>query len=130
MNYRKIVFTALVSFTSAIAGVYVFNTYFNNAPKIVYTENPAKVQYASLPNTRSAQPIDFRYAASTATPSVVHVKSVIKAEPVVMRGGRDPFRDFFGDDFGQYFHGQNPYQGARVGTGSGVIERRWLHCYE
>src|SRR5690606_14176119 len=65
---------------------------------------------------------DFRYAASAATPSVVHVKSVVKVAPVSMQGRRDPFRDFFGDDFYQYFHGQNPYQGrARVGTGSGVI---------
>lgn len=122
MQYRKIVFTALVSFTSAVAGVYVFDKYFNHDPKIVYSENPAKVTFASLSNARSGtQPVDFRYAAATVTPSVVHVKSMIKVEPVSMRG-RDPFRDFFGDNFGNYFHGPNPYQGgARVGTGSGVI---------
>lgn len=121
-NYKKILFTTALSFGSAVAGVYVFNKYFNDKTEVIYSENPAKVTFASLPNTRSAQPIDFRYAASIATPSVVHVKSVVKVAPVSMQSRRDPFRDFFGDDFYQYFHGPNPYQGgARVGTGSGVI---------
>jgi serine protease Do len=123
MNLRKIGFTALVSFLSAFAAIAVFN-HFGLLPKQVQVlEQGPQGQLAAYSLAKSeSQPIDFRYAAAQATPSVVHIKSTIKPQKVNMQQGRDPMRDFFGDDFYYYFHGQSPYNNQpQVGTGSGVI---------
>ncbi|MEZ4888955.1 MAG: Do family serine endopeptidase [Chitinophagales bacterium] len=71
-------------------------------------------------------PADFTYAAEKTTPAVVHIKSTEKARTV--RGGdpqgANPFKDFFGDGFDEFFFNPNGRGGQpqpRVGTGSGVI---------
>jgi Do/DeqQ family serine protease len=125
MNIRKIGFTAFIAFVSAFAAVAIFNKIglITQQVQIVESNNtPAK--FAALPASKSeVQPIDFRYAAATSTPSVVHIKSTFKAEKASYRGNsRDPFRDLFGDDFFHYFQGPNPYQRQpQMATGSGVI---------
>ena len=122
MKLQKIAFTSFVSVVSTIAVLAVYNYYFAPVPKITYVEQTPTTRLAAYSTVSNAQPIDFRYAAAAATPGVVHVKSTFKASPVAMRRGRDPFQNLFGDDFYQYFQGQNPYQQqAQVATGSGVI---------
>ncbi len=72
-------------------------------------------------------PADFTYAAEKTTPAVVHIKSTQRARTVRGNGGQDmnPFKDFFGDGFDEFFFGPNGGRGGqpqpRVGTGSGVI---------
>ncbi|MFK7906661.1 MAG: S1C family serine protease, partial [Chitinophagales bacterium] len=74
-------------------------------------------------------PADFTYAAEKTTPAVVHIKSTQKARVVSGGGGRqdmNPFKDFFGDGFDEFFFGPNGrgrggQPQPRVGTGSGVI---------
>ncbi|MFT3948506.1 MAG: trypsin-like peptidase domain-containing protein [Agriterribacter sp.] len=75
----------------------------------------------------SASPVDFEKAASSAVPSVVHIKTTTKAKQVSGRGGQDqdPFGGMFGDNdmfkryFGEGMQGmQQPEQRA---SGSGVI---------
>ncbi len=120
-SMKKIAFTAIVAFVSAFAAVATFNYFgvFNQQVSIVQEQTPA--QLANFTISNAAQPIDLRYAAATATPTVVHIKSTMKVEKTSMRGN-DPFQDFFGNDFFRYFHGPNPYQNQpQVGTGSGVI---------
>ncbi|MFN8310823.1 MAG: Do family serine endopeptidase [Chitinophagales bacterium] len=123
MKFRQVIFTVMVSFVSAFAAVSVYK--HTNQESQVQAVNLVRTpaHYASLPAySHSTQPVDFRYAASVATPAVVHIKSIIKAEQVAMRRGRDPLQDFFGDNFNYFFHGQNPYQPReQVATGSGVI---------
>lgn len=123
MNLKRTAFTALVSVVSALGALAVYQHYFAPPTRITYVESAPAARLASYSSgSSSAQPIDFRYAAATSTPAVVHVKSTFKAAPVAMRRGRDPYRDLFGDDFFQFFQGPNPYQSqAQVATGSGVI---------
>lgn len=122
MNIRKIGFTALVAFISAFAAVALFNQLGWNKQEVAIIESGTPARLAALSKSNEVQPIDFRYAAATSTPSVVHIKSTFKAEKVSMRGQQDPFQDLFGNDFFKYFHGPNPYQSQpQVATGSGVI---------
>ncbi|MCS6935829.1 MAG: Do family serine endopeptidase [Chitinophagales bacterium] len=117
---NRLFVTALVAFISAFAAVGLYNYMGWNKPQVIINDTtPAKLaSYA--PARTEVQPIDFRYAASVATPTVVHIKSTYKAEkPTTFR---DPFRDLFGDDFFHFFHGPNPYnRQPQVSTGSGVI---------
>jgi serine protease Do len=126
MNFKKFAFTVIVSVVSALGAVMAYQHYFTPTERITYIDNNTPIRRASMAmmNTSSAQPIDFRYAASASTPCVVHVKSTFKTEPVSMRGGRQ--QDLFGDDFFQFFHGPNPYQRQQeqMATGSGVIVSR------
>lgn len=121
MNMKRTFFTALVAFASAFAAIGVYNYLgWNKQQVVINTEStPAKLA-AMSPALSESQPIDFRFGASVATPSVVHIKSTYKVEKTTSY--RDPFKDFFGDDFFQYFHGPSPYsKQPQVATGSGVI---------
>ena len=122
MKLQRLAFTALVSVVSAIAVLTVYNHYFAPVPTITYVAQAPVARLAAYSSSTTSQPIDFRYAAAAATPGVVHVKSTFKAAPVAMKRGRDPFQNYLGDDFFQFFQGPNPYQQqAQVATGSGVI---------
>jgi len=70
----------------------------------------------------------FRHAAKIATPSVVVVRSEMKARPVGVERGRGrnpfegtPFEDFFGDQMPEGFEFRGPMPPRRGGVGSGVI---------
>jgi Do/DeqQ family serine protease len=123
MRFGKILSLLFVSFVSASASVFIYSHFFIPKTQVAIEPTSPPSRFASLPNVNlSSQPIDFRYAASAATPSVVHVKSVFKAETVTYRREQDPFQDFFGNDFYKYFHGPNPYKSQpQQATGSGVI---------
>jgi len=122
MNFKRIVFTVMISVMSALGAVITYEHYFP-VDKLAIVDSIAPARLASLPlmNSSSAQPIDFRYAAAASTPCVVHVKSVFKAEKVAYQ--KSPFpQDMFGNDFFHFFQGPNPYQPQdQVATGSGVI---------
>lgn len=120
MNIKTILSVISASMLSAVLAIVGYQKLFPPKQTIQIVEQvPAKL--ATYNSSTTVQPVDFRYAAATATPSVVHIKSSYKAEPVSFRG-RDPFRDFFGDEMFKYFYGPNPYQSQpKVATGSGVI---------
>lgn len=121
MNMKRTFFTALVAFASAFAAIGVYNYLGWNKQQVVINTESTPAKLAAMSPARSeSQPIDFRFGASVATPSVVHIKSTYKVEKTTSY--RDPFKDFFGDDFFQYFHGPSPYsKQPQVATGSGVI---------
>ncbi|MBL7777360.1 MAG: Do family serine endopeptidase [Chitinophagales bacterium] len=118
---KRTFFTALVAFASAFAAIGVYNYLGWNKQQVVINTESTPAKLAAMSPARSeSQPIDFRFGASVATPSVVHIKSTYKVEKTTSY--RDPFKDFFGDDFFQYFHGPSPYsKQPQVATGSGVI---------
>ena len=67
--------------------------------------------------------MDFTTAAEKAMPSVVHIKATKSGMNIASnRRTIDPFRDFFGDDwgFGSPFFGQ-PQSRTQISSGSGVI---------
>ena len=123
MSIKKIGFTAFVAFVSAFAAVATFNYLgWNKQQVAIVDSNNTPAKFAAYSKNVEAQPIDFRYAAATSSPSVVHIKSTFKAEKVSMQGQQDPFQDMFGNNFFKYFQGPNPYQSQpQVATGSGVI---------
>ncbi|MBK7408620.1 MAG: trypsin-like peptidase domain-containing protein [Saprospirales bacterium] len=87
------------------------------------TRSPAPY-YARQTNYLNAAPVntapfDFTEAARRSTQAVVHISAKESKEKAANRAPQnDPFRFFFGDDFGGFPFG-NP--GPRQGTGSGVI---------
>ncbi len=126
MNTKKIGFTALVSFISAFAAVAVLNYFGFNKQVVTLTQSQTPARYASYNMPKNeVQPIDFRYAAATSTPCVVHITSTYKPERTAYRGNgqEELFKQFFGNDFSQFFRGPNPYgnQAPMKATGSGVI---------
>lgn len=58
--------------------------------------------------------LNFVYAAKSATPAVVHIRTSYTSE---MADVRNPFQDFFRDYYGE----RSPRQRERQGAGSGVI---------
>jgi Do/DeqQ family serine protease len=84
------------------------------------------VNYAGFFGERTpANSIDFTAAATAATPAVVHIKTITKAKKITnnLPKQRNPFSDFFGDDFFDFFWGpqmpqMTPEQRA---SGSGVL---------
>jgi len=99
MNIRKIGFTAFVAFVSAFGAVATFNYLGLNKQQVAIVEQGMPAKFAAYERSNSTQPIDFRYAAATSTPSVVHIKSTFKAERAASNGYQDPYQDFFGNDF-------------------------------
>ena len=79
----------------------------------------AAVQTAHFNAAPTSMPFDFKEAALRSMPAVVHIEASESKETALNRSRQsDPFRFFFGDDFGFPFGG-----GAmpKSGTGSGVI---------
>lgn len=117
----------------AVLGLGGYAFYSNQyRPQNSLFEN-GKVQAFQTSNSTSPQgeyagPVDFEKAAETATPSVVHIKTVTKFKQTRQPEGgsqQDPFGGFFGGDdlFQRFFGGQGrsfqrPDQRA---SGSGVI---------
>jgi len=123
MSLKKMIPTALVAFVSAFAAVGIYNHLGWNKQQVnIVEQTPIAKVAAYTIGKGDIQPIDFRYGAAAATPSVVHIKSTFKPERPTANRGNDPFKDLFGDDFYYYFHGQSPYSNQpQVATGSGVI---------
>ena len=127
MKFKQVVVTVLVSVISTLSALSVYQ-YFNikNQQQVISVAEKTPAHYAYMPLANATQPADFRFAASVATPAVVHIKSLIKAEPAAVHRGRDPMQDFFGNNFDYFFHRQNPYGQPReqTATGSGVLVSR------
>jgi Do/DeqQ family serine protease len=120
MKMRNLLSVGLVASVFGTGSAMLYQKFLAPAPVAVVQQMPARLAAHSVVAT--TQPIDFRYAASSATSSVVHVKSTYKPQAAPGARGRNPLQDFFGDDFFQFFHGPNPYRAEpQTSTGSGVI---------
>jgi serine protease Do len=97
------------------------NFTLSNAPA-----NVSLFKDASYTGTPSPDPgINFENAAEKAVPAVVHIKTLTKAKQASMQDMQDnPFKDFFGEGFGDLFGGAGRGQGMtpeQRASGSGVI---------
>lgn len=118
MNAIKITLTGLISIISSIAVLFVYINFFHTDPGATDSfsvQEPIPVQFSEYTAGEGSAvklPADFSFAASVSTPTVVHVKRTYTQEIRY----HNPFRDFFGNDFGP--QGQEQ---TRVSSGSGVI---------
>lgn len=104
---------------AVIGGLLVLGgNYYLNPPQseTAINQNSRAVNNVNVSAANGVAPVDFTMAAEKSMPVVVHIEAE-GASPQAnrQRGGNDPFRQFFGDDF---FFGR---RGPQKGSGSGVI---------
>ncbi|MEN0005134.1 MAG: trypsin-like peptidase domain-containing protein [Bacteroidota bacterium] len=97
-----------------LAGIYFISP--SPAPFTQQAGQAVPIRNLNVSATTNAVPFDFKEAAATSTPAVVHISASAKGSERQQESD-NPFNFFFGDDF---FFG-NPFDGPKKGTGSGVI---------
>jgi serine protease Do len=115
-NWKAIVLVGLLSSATTIAGFKLLDS--GSERDVILKESPAEslTRFTST-GMPAGTPGDFTYAAETATPTVVHIKSsMMRQSRDVSSQMPDFFRDFFGEDMGR----QRGPQRAEA-SGSGVI---------
>ncbi len=128
MKLKSILLIIIISALTAVLSVWGYNRYLQNQYAGYQESGKLPVNYAGFfdKNNPPAGPIDFTAAATSATPAVVHIKTVIKAKKVTnnLPKSRNPFSDFFGDDdpFSQFFGGpRSSMMPEQRASGSGVF---------
>lgn len=125
MNLKNIIAVVAISASTAVLSVWGFSKYQQHQYAGIQDPGKLPVNYAGFfgNNNSPAAVVDFTPAATSATPAVVHIKTKTKARQVSnsqQRGGRNPFSDLFGDDFGDFFGGPRMIPEQRA-SGSGVL---------
>src|SRR6476469_821524 len=127
MTSKQLVAVVLVSAATSVGSVLGISKYQQQqqlASNLPETSSLFKNTRYTGENAVGGPVVDFEKAATKAAPAVVHIKVRIKPKQVAagpeMQG--NPFKDFFGDEFGDMFSGrggsrQSPEQ---RGSGSGV----------
>jgi len=125
MSKRNLYFAMILSsFLGGIIAIGGYNAFVGTqVQQVVPVDNPNQVSLTNyvFDSTDFVVPegLNFVYAAKSATPAVVHIRTKYAAS----RGGtasRNPMEEFFKDYFGdQYDHGGGRSPG--MGAGSGVI---------
>ncbi|MDX2001641.1 MAG: Do family serine endopeptidase [Chitinophagales bacterium] len=117
MKAKHVILTVAISFLSAFAAIYGYGKIAGKQSIYVTNDNTAKpIMVSGYANAPSIGSLDFTRAASLSTPAVVHVTTVTtsKQQPIDFF---NPFRDFFGDNWGYNYGTPQP----RMASGSGVI---------
>jgi len=111
-----------ISIATSLLSIWGYGTWLRNQSVSIQNDGKLPVNYAGFfdKDTPSGIP-DFTAAATSATPTVVHIKTKIKGSTVSSKS-RNPFGDMFGDDdpFFQFFGGPRSMPDQQA-SGSGVI---------
>src|SRR5438045_8282016 len=108
MRVKQLVAVITVSAATTVGTIFGYNEYqksqqgsFNFSPSSSLFKN---MGYTN-DNSASAPMVDFEKAATKAAPAVVHIKTLTKAKQVAADPNEqdNPFKDFFGDGFGDMF---------------------------
>lgn len=124
MTLKQTTAVVLVSAATSLGSVWGFSQLQQHPLASNLPVSSSLFKNASYTEGRTASPlIDFEKAATKASPAVVHIRTVLKAQAV--SGGQDnPFKDFFGDQFDDLFGGGQgngrPMPKQRA-SGSGVL---------
>lgn len=124
MTLKQTTAVVLVSAATSIGSVWGFGQFQQHQLASNVPASSSLFKNASYVEGRNASPlVDFEKAATKATPAVVHIRTVLKAQAVSGPAQDNPLKDFFGDQFDDLFGGQGngrmmPKQRA---SGSGVI---------
>lgn len=129
MTRTQLAAILLVTTSTSVASAWGFNKYMQEHHAVAYTPgnggSAGTARYADYTEPSAGGPtVDFEKAATKGAAAVVHIRTVTKAKQVAGgSGSQNPFKDLFGDDFGDLFGGrggngfQSPEQRA---SGSGV----------
>jgi serine protease Do len=136
---KNLFFSGLIALIVSVSSIGVYSWFYNTKKtvKIEHINNvPSNAALYTVDENGNAIPLDFNETAEKVLDAVVHIKSTHvyggNSQGFEYRNIPDPFRDFFGDEFEQFFEPRfrfetpksNPRSKdnpSRVGTGSGVI---------
>src|SRR5437868_2533498 len=111
MTFKRISFTAFIAIVSTLITIAGFSYFSNKSMQQTFEQKQAAKFTPVSYSTGGEVPagLDFRYAAKMTTSGVVHIKTTY-APRSASRGGENPFKDFFGDDFMNPFGNMQPFQ--------------------
>jgi len=122
MKLKNVFLVVAISIATSLLSIWGYGTWLRNQSVSIQNNGKLPVNYAGFfdKDTPSGIP-DFTAAATSATPTVVHIKTKIKGSTVSSKS-RNPFGDMFGDDdpFFQFFGGPRSMPDQQA-SGSGVI---------
>jgi serine protease Do len=123
MTVKQSLAAILVVAATSVGSMWGYSQYEQRHSTTISTENNSLFKPASYTSPVTDGPgVDFEKAATKAVPSVVHIKTLTKAKQATAPDMQDnPFRDFFGDGFGDMFGGRNAQPQVQRASGSGVI---------
>jgi len=127
MNFKTMAAVVAISATTALVSVWGVSKF--TAYQQAGIQDPSKLPFNYVGFNNNNAPgvaVDFTPAATTAVPAVVHIKTKTKERQISGGGsggsrGRNPFSDFFGEDFGDFFGGGPRVMPEQRASGSGVI---------
>ena len=128
---KNMLFAGLIALVVSLTTIFVQRQFGpEKSIKIEHiTSTPGQQAVFTMDEKGNVMPLDFKQTAKRVVNGVVHIQSTMMynqdQSPQAYRSVPDPFRDFFGEEFKEFFRQpQQPRNGeipARVGTGSGVI---------
>ncbi len=128
MTARNLAAVILVSTATSIGSVWGYGKFQQHQSLASYSSPSSSIQnnarYTGYnENVADGPMVDFEKAASKAAPAVVHIKTLTKAKQVAGGSGMqsNPFRDLFGDGFGDMMPEGRPSSRDQRASGSGVI---------
>jgi Do/DeqQ family serine protease len=124
MTAKQSFATIAIAASTTLGTIWGYNHYLQNQPSALDTPSTASLfKDASFTGTKAGDlAVDFEKAATRAVPAVVHIKTLTKAKAANMPDmQQNPFRDFFGDDFGDMFGGRGMQAQPQRASGSGVL---------
>jgi serine protease Do len=118
---RKIGIIILAACVGGFVALGAYKLFEPNTTSSFDTKQSLPVSNVNLPNEGLENTtLDFRAVAAMATPAVVHIKTTYQNPVANNTPFIDPFHDFFGDGFEDFFGRRMP-KGPVKGSGSGVI---------
>jgi len=122
MTFKQSFGVILLSAAASVGSVWTLGKYQQHQAAMNFTSSPSIFKKTNfVDGSGTTQMVDFEKAATKAAPAVVHIKTVIKSNQVSGQDLQDnPFKDFFGDQFGDMFPG-NPRMMPQRASGSGVL---------
>src|SRR5688572_1505504 len=123
MTFKQSLAVIMLSAAASVGSVWAFGKYQENQANLNFSSSPGIFRKANLIDGTVSTPMtDFEKAATKAAPAVVHIKTVMKSNQVSSgpEMENNPFKEFFGDQFGEMFPG-NPRTMPQRASGSGVL---------
>jgi Do/DeqQ family serine protease len=122
MKLKNVFLIVVISIATSLLSIWGYGTWLRNQSVTIQNDGKLPVNYAGFFDKDAPTGIpDFTAAATSATPTVVHIKTKIKGTTVSSKN-RSPFGDLFGDSdpFYQFFGGPRSMPDQQA-SGSGVI---------